>query len=139
MKLRHLYICFVTLIVNLLPTSNACAQNTQTNWTFLGKINAVCNIEKYWDNGDKEDCYWEDTKMVHLYSSFDGEKMEYKIYVPAKDEVLRVKKSQNYTGATIVWSRNNKHIIKIPPLSEMYTHYAVGFGQTYYFNADNPH
>ena len=43
MKLRHLYISLVTIVISLLPLSNVCAQDTQTNWTYMGKIAAVCS------------------------------------------------------------------------------------------------
>lgn len=131
MKLKHVCICLLTIVVSLLPISNVCAQNTQTNWTFMGKVLAVCSIEKYWDKGT---CIRKETEWVLLYSSFDGEKMAYKIYVPAKDEALQVKKSLYYNGETIEWSRNGKYITKFPSLLEMYTHYAIGKGQGYYFN-----
>lgn len=131
MKLRHLCISLVTIVISLLPLSNVCAQDTQTNWTYMGKIAAVCSIEKYWD---KEECIREEKEWVLLYSSFDGEKMTYKIYVPTIDKSLPVEKSKFYTGATIEWSRNSKYITKFPSLSEMYTHYAITLGHAFYFN-----
>lgn len=121
---------FIALFVAscLLCTSSTAQEKDPKNWTYMGVVYGIYDIIKTRSKG--EDAVMMKGENAFLYSSFDGEKMIYKIYVPTEDRAYKVVKSVNYTGEDIKWSRNDKNIIYIPSLSEMYTHY----GGKYHFN-----
>lgn len=47
MKIKQLYKSLATIVISLLPLSNIWAQGEHSNWTFMGKVEAVCNMERY--------------------------------------------------------------------------------------------
>lgn len=96
----------------------------------MGKVNAVYEI-KTWSG--HEDSYSMLSETGFLYSSFDGEKMVYRLYIPSEEEAYDVVHSSLYSGAQIKWTHNGKHITHVPLLGEMYTHYAG----PYYFNVSS--
>lgn len=136
MKIKQLYKSLATIVISLLPLSNIWAQGEHSNWTFMGKVEAVCNMERYQNNRDSEDYIKIDKEWGFLYSTFDGEKMAYKIYVPQKDEAFSVKKNIGYTGEKIEWSSDGKRLTKFPGPMHMHTHYAIDMKTMdgYYFN-----
>lgn len=125
MKLRFFILIFIGLF--LYHPSKAQETNSE-NWVYMGVVYGVYDILKSRSKG--EDAIMRKGENVFLYSSFDGEKMVYKIFVPVEDRAYEVVISVNYTGEDIKWSRNDKNIIYMPSLSEMYTHYAG----KYHFN-----
>ena len=114
---------FILTLIGLFLYFPSKAQETNSeNWVYMGIAYGVYDILKSRSKG--EDAIMRVGEDVFLYSSFDGKKMVYKIFVPTEDKTYDVVKSVNYTGEDIKWSRNDKNVIYIPSLSEMYTHYA---------------
>lgn len=103
-------------------------KQNSNNWVYMGKVNAVYEIRKTREKN--EDYANKISEKAFLYSSFDGEKMIYKLYLPIAEKTYDVMTSPSYTGEDIKWSHNGKNIIHIPSLYEMYSHYAG----PYHFN-----
>lgn len=123
LKNTLLFICF------LIFSNSINAQNeTKQPWQYMGKVVGVTEIEVYRDRN--EQCLHYKNATVFLYSSFDGNDMSYKIYVPTIGKSYVVHKNNNYNGSQIEWSRNGKRIVSMPSLDNMYTHSAG----PYYFN-----
>lgn len=126
----------LNLIILFLFSSIAMMGQNQDsqNWQLLGKVTVYYgSLQKYHSHG--EDSYTMSSETAFLYSSFNGDKMNYKIFVSADDKSYDVKLNSSYTGATVKWSRNGKDITYLPSLSEMYPHRAG----PYYFNVDYVH
>ena len=105
---------------------------TTPNWKLLGKVQAYYgSLTKYRSQG--EDSYSSSSETAFLYSSFDGEKMKYKIFVSVDDRSYDVLINPSYTGAKVQWNRNSKYITYLPSLSEMYPQKAG----PYYLNVDH--
>ena len=103
----------------------------QQKWELLGKVTAYYgSLTKYRSHG--EDTYSSKCVTGFLYSSFNGDRMTYRLYVSVDDKSYEVHVNPSYTGAHVKWSRNWKDIVYLPSLSEMYTHYAGH----YYFDVD---
>lgn len=105
MKLRFFILIFIGLF--LYHPSKAQETNSE-NWVYMGVVYGIYDIEITRSKG--EDAIIEKGESAFLYSSFDGEKMTYKIYVPVEDRAYKVIKSSNYTGDDVRWSRNGKNI-----------------------------
>lgn len=72
----------------------------------MGKVNAVYEIRKTREKN--EDYANKISEKAFLYSSFDGEKMIYKLYLPVAEKAYDVMTSPSYTGEDIKWSHNGK-------------------------------
>ena len=115
---------FYIILFLFATATNVMGQNQNTqNWQLLGKVEAYYGgIKTYSDH--KEDSYNISSETAFLYTSFDGEKMIYKIFVSSDDKSYDVKLNPQYTGAKVQWNRNGTRITYLPSLSEMYTHKA---------------
>lgn len=123
---------FIYIIVLIFVSENLLGQDwSQQNWTLLGQVQVYYgSLTKYRSHG--EDSYNVHSEMAFLYCSFDGEKMNYKIFVSVDDKSYDVRINTSYTGATVRWSNKGKYITNLPSLSEMYSHKAG----PYFFNVD---
>lgn len=126
--------CIILFLIVATATNMMGQNQNSQNWQLLGKVTVYYgSIKKYHSHG--EDSYSMSSETAFLYSSFDGNKMNYKIFVSADDKSYEVKLNSSYTGAKIEWNRNGKYITYLPSLSEMYPHRAG----PYYFNVDYVH
>lgn len=118
-------------IANKTASSTTTATTTrQVDWQLIGKVNVVSGMRRTRSHGEEDVIYEEETAF--LYSSFDGEKLKYKITIPKYGTQLDVHKNDNYSGAQVHWDTHRKHISYLPSLSEQFTHYAG----SYYLNVD---
>lgn len=95
-------------------------------WQYMGKVRAVTDLRIINNGKDYKETY----EYVFVYSSFNGEKMKYRIYVPSIEQSFDVVTSTSYCNASFGMSPSGKYYWSIPPLSHMFTHYAG----PYHFN-----
>lgn len=108
---------------NVTSTSNiATSAPKQLDWQYMGKVSVKRNMRRT-SSGGEDDVRF-DTEVAFLYSSFDGTKTKYKISIPKYGSQYDVHENCSYTGRTVEWSSNGRHIRFLPSIDEMFTHYA---------------
>ncbi len=114
----------------LIPTSLYSQSND--GWELLGKVNGVYKIESAGYSRGGESTHQE-SEILFIYTKYDGEKMIYRAFDPSSNKSYNVIKSSNYTGAEVKYNHSGRRITSIPPLRDMFTHFAG----PYHFNISN--
>lgn len=118
----------VILVFAFLLSTCHCAFSQNSNWQYMGKVRGVYSQTTKWNHGDLD--LVEESRIVWIYSQFDGDKMIYKAYVPDTEQSYEV----NYCGGNekVRYRTGTKHdrVQYLPSLSNRFSHSAG----PYYFN-----
>jgi len=130
MKRYLLLLAFIIATITITSTAQALrstaqdkAQPAPQNWENLGVVTLHSNQRTYYSHGEEHVTY--DTERAFLYAAFDGEKMIYKVFVPAHNTSYPVYSSGSYSGERVRWDRRGKRITDLPSLSNQYPCYCT--------------